>query len=865
MSYTHLTREFINLIHWNVDHLFNYFDLDNLDLIKNEDLLQSSSFLNKLTQLFHYYTYNAFYFYYPFLQSFKELLGNIFSFNWITNFSNLSLSYNRTIETILHEEIFFKNQFFEGLDIIQLPVYTDNKLFLGILNSVFLALPNSCNQIICIYRFIGQGPRFGLIGLLGWLLGQCSLFACILFGVKPIIIQWFSLEPLSYFLNIYLITIFLYNVIHNKKIELDLNKIIAMHFILSWTEEGQLFSYLSNINMGIEPNVLDISSSNFFSDYLVIHTTYILGILIGCTIFSLLYTKIIFGLILNSYNIYCNINETIQEKIKGEREEKTKTEIEDEIDQRIEFVLKITKFNFIVFILALTISSLSNYDVSYLITNPLGFNPQDKSLSKILLNPNSDDPMPVGFGSRKDAPYDQDNDYMYLDLLSLDDKEYKNILEFEDINYGAEYAWMSKVDKIGGHQTRLRNTKSYDLKEKGIKNVIIEQDNVENSKSNKNVSYLNVNNIDDFKLDENYIHKNNTQFSFNRSVMDANFKLDFIPFNKYNFVQDVIDQRALELELEIKQKYYINTLYKSLLNFEVDNLISRQPNESRLLEFEENDIYRKRNALSNYYESNYYYAKMNHFDLFRKAFFNSKSYLNNSYNQQFAGTLRIVERLFEITLQNNHNNRSVLKYDYPLFSRNNKDNYIHEELYLDNNLIEKNYKGLMNSSSSPLFITWNEDLHHLVITNNILLKKLITTNDTYIPHLSKNDTFIFGPMSIFNMQKLSNIVRKSYSIVQSPSLKKIFYPSNESYLLDSFEFNDEDQLYLTKLSVENKPQKTNIQSVNSINWYSFRYNINEYLTDLNNRNSSNSNNQSKKEQIQDDLIYRITKEELEGR
>ena len=69
--------------------------------------------------------------------------------------------------------------------------------------------------------------------------------------------------------------------------------------------------------------------------------------------------------------------------------------------------------------------------------------------------------------------------------------------------------------------------------------------------------------------------------------------------------------------------------------------------------------------------------------------------MNNVYNQQFKGTLRIVERLFPVTIFDNKNQRSILKYDYPLFETSRKNNYFHEETILnksDLNLFD-NYKG----------------------------------------------------------------------------------------------------------------------------------------------------------------------------
>ena len=334
---------------------------------------------------------------------------------------------------------------------------------------------------------------------------------------------------------------------------------------------------------------------------------------------------------------------------------------------------------------------------------------------------------------------------------------------------------------------------------------------------------------DDFIIDQNYTF-NSRKFTNLKEIIDTSFKLDFIPYKKYLFTRDIIERYTIELEQEIKQKYYINFVYKSLLNFEIDGFISRQPSYSLLSEFEETDLFQKRKALSNYYESNYYYSQINHFDKFREFFFNSKSFINNTYNQQFKGTLRIVERLFHITLDNN--DRSVLKYDNSLFYNNETDIFHHEELMASGIKTSPNYKALNITNSSPLFIGWNTDLHQLVITNNLVVKKLPVKTTIFSPFTIKDDKFIFTPITIGNIQKINNLLRNSYSILQTPSLKSLFSSMSlnkicklpvkidDIYYLDLLDTNE---FYLRKLSVLSKPNQNSLLATDILNWYSFRY------------------------------------------
>ena len=1008
MSYPIFFKGIVNILHWNLDQLFNYFDLDSLSLDK--EITNSPNVLIQIIIFCKHFFISSIgefvYYYFPLFESLKHFFIEIINGDWITNFSNLSLMSNKFIECILNEDLFFRNQYVESLTILQLPVYIDNKFFIGFLNGLFLSLPFSCNQLICFYRFIAGGPRYGLISTLGWISGQLLLLLFIFFGVKPIIIPWFSLEPLNYFIAVFLIVTFFHDTLSNKSIEnekqllfrkkkalkkkkkinikklkkerkmLDkmyasfgilriteiedeedeemeslkfimmnknknfykfhkINKfknkvinIFTMHFILSWTENGYIFSYLKNINMGVEPNIFDISYVNNFTQYFIIHGYYILGIFLGCLFFSYIYNKIFLSILL--YLFMYNRNSIMKtykqdefikkyKKYKKCKEKSTSKNIilkllKKKIKKRInkhkgKFKLKFlsksklrklkskydrleNKKNFVqiqkglykkkriirrkyirfyigpiissllILILSLTISSISYYDIRYLITNPLGFIPQDKTLSNLLLTSASDDPsarISLSFRS------DKFDDFMDIDIINFDNKEYRNILEFEDLNYEAEYAWMSKAERSINDTRPLRVIKRPHLKRdktldkdipenivnftKKILNKKIPRDvfTIKKTKSlvnkkNKGIfflfseilKFLKIKNIDS-QIDQNYIF-NDFKFTTLNETIDDNFKVDFIPYNKYFFAADIIDIYTIELEEEIKQKYYMNFVYKMLLNFEIDAFLSRQLNHSILSEFEELDLFQKRNTLSNYYESNYYYSKINHFDKFRELFFNSKSFINNIYNQQFKGTFRIVEKLFYITL--NKNNRSILKYDNSLFYKKEMDIFHHEELLkynIDNNI--NNYKGLDITNSSPLFIGWNTDLHQLVITNNLILKNLPLNNDISNLDISrfKTNQFIYGSMNINNFQTLNSLTKNSYSLIQTPSLKTLFSTINSNrfhklpfyndniYNLNLMDLRDSNFLYFMKLSVLIKPQQNSLNQTNMFNWYSFRY------------------------------------------
>lgn len=901
MSYTDITKEFISIFHWNVDQLLNYLDIDYLIRSSNftiENIVNyKNDSLNEIFVRFFNIRYlTSFFkemiiFYYPILESFKQLFVNIINTNWSRDFVNFPLLINQFYDNLFNEEVFFRSQSTNSLSILTLPIYLDNKFFVGFLNSIFLSLPFSCNQLICFYRFLINGPFYGLIACLGWSFGQTLLYFCVCFGLKSIIIPWFSLEPFNYFLAIYIISSFLYKTIlgddifYNKKpvkiinkkeseklIKIrkkELEKIFATHFLLSWTEDIQLFHHITNLTFGSKSNILETFSATSIIHYFVLHMSYIIGLFFGCILFSYLYALFSINITLRCFsvfdrNLYKDPNFFDKNRIKRLKKErklnKRKMKVYSE-KQHIREFLDYIGFGLLSFIFGLLLASFSYYDFRYLVTNPLGFVPHDNSLSKIFLNTNSSDPHPnVGFGSKQDNFTQMDNTYLQFDIFKFDDKEYKNILEFEDLNYEGEYAWTSRLDKMTFKQMPTKALRTRDLKKeynKMYKFLIEDVNTTQTSKINKNKE-----NLENYPLEDNYLIENYAQntkeFSSYNSSMDSNFKLDFIPFDKIFYLNKIEEQIHYELEAEIKQKYYLNILYKTLLNIEADTLMSRQPYQTILTEPEEKNLFEKRLALSNYYESNYYYSKINHFESFRNFFNNSKSYLNNVYNQQFKGTLRIVERLFPITLLDNKNNRTILKYDYPLFEKFRKMNYFHEEILLNSSdlYLSNNYKGLINSVNSPFFVGWNDKLHQLVITNNLILKDVKVNNKYFNKEL----------MPLRNIQNLNNLLPNSYSILQSPNTKDIlmipnnqYYKNANVYLLDELDLNNLSQKYYMELNIPKKPLVGGLKRNSDINWLSFRSGLKEDRIRVDQFEEKEG---SEKERLKSDITYKQYKKDL---
>ena len=497
-------------------------------------------------------------------------------------------------------------------------------------------------------------------------------------------------------------------------------------------------------------------------------------------------------------------------------------------------------------IVGITMSSLSYYDVSYLLTRPLGFIPQDQRISRTIMNSNSDDVCEYGLSNDRDLYQMMDNNFLYSDIMSIDSKEYKNGLTYEQVNYQAEYSWASRSDpmkrtgfKFFENQVR-KQPKFRDnicVSEKDIYLAELEYDEIEELLTrdfSEKREYVDPILTRIYAPPQVYFDINpygdNTKYHY-RDEIDTHFKIEFLPIDLDSELFQWDEEDYLvegEIGEEVKQTYYQNYLYKMLLNGEIDAFISRQPTDFILSEFEENELFLRRKAISNYYESNFYYSKINHFDAFRNIFFDSKSALNTTYNQQFKGTLNIVQRLFPISLDNN-NIRSVLKYDLPLIKKTNYDHFSHEELLNNGKNLSSNYKGLLSTTASPLFIKWNNQLNQLVMTNNLILKD--TKNlDIYDLSSPFKREYLFDSLNMLNLQKFTSLIRNSYSIIQCPSLALLgSSPDSTSkldYLLEKFDMPLEEttQAFFRKIGIQPNPDLRLLNSwINRFNWYSFRY------------------------------------------
>jgi hypothetical protein len=700
--------------------------------------------------------------------SIKYLFFYLITFQWFRDLSYLPILVPELYSSLLKETFFLENPVSHFLSFIEPQSYENNKLLIGFLNSFFLSLPISCVHFIWLRRLLIQGIPAGIASGFGTVLGQWLFTTSVLFGLRFFIIPWVALEPLTYILGVFLIINIIHDMAHEKSFRIiklnekkTLIKIFLLNLILSWTEQSCIFQYFGNLNFGPEPTALESFSSTTELDSFLIHGYYSLGLLFGSVFFTLL-----FGWLFIRLGLFIRTVFNIQ----------------------LSRWMNSANFGLLSFTIALTFTSIPYYGLDYLITKPLGFVSQDQTLEKTIFSPNT----------WKDKVYLKEDDlsltynlYMNSDLTPFDRGHYlqlpqffftKQPQNFEDLNYQGEFAWTQKDGRTGNlfeldRSRKLvkkffsKNKKEVPFsvenqsfkkgKEKQIESLTSQSDVKPNISSRfEATTDFNENQIQNSQLsefetdeesDETLEKKEFDIGDFGRELAENNkkeyFLKDLAKLTDESFIQDFIidDPKTSNLRLErsIKQKYYSNPVYKFLLKIDIDSFLSRQPENMKLSSAQEKQLYEKRLMLANYYDSLRNYQQLSDTDQFKENL--SRSYADRVFNHQFKGTLKVVRRLFSVTLDSEENPTGdrVLKFDNPLYYSNNenKQKFFHEELYSDDDQnIEKPFLEI--TDSVPFYAGWDQQTRKLVLTNRLLPRTsagyIITPDKTYTELLPKN-------------------------------------------------------------------------------------------------------------------------------
>ena len=655
--------------------------------------------LNDNVTLFALFKYSLFYI----LDSTKLFFVYLLSFQWLTDFVELPCNFKANysaifdgksvLTTILETKIgpnFFS--FTNGTSLL-----TENNFGTGLLNSFFLALPLSVPHLLTVRAFLLNGIPAAIYAAAGTILGQFLFLSCVLFGFEWILIPLFSFEPINYIIGLIVTVNLLYTMTH-KPIMYSLNKtqkdillpLFGVNFLLAWTEQASIFQYFGNLTFNSFPTLLQ---NNFTS--IIPNILYLSGILIGTVAWTILFGAIIM---------------------------KIRDWVASIFSMPFTFLAEKIHYGtlFLTFVFCLT--SVPYYGFDYLMSNPLGFFSQDKSLTwsntkpvTTLTQVGKPEMIIQSIGINV-APFDRQS----LLKNDSDDMPFYEDLTFQPLQY-----WKNR--------RAIRST------------IVMPIDQVKKMKANQTAT----DSVDDarkeflstfYKLDSlDTMQPTMSEILTNRDLEENVEALASVVFESsdlaYNYFERSVDPSLFE---QFRQKYYSNFLYKALTQFEINSFLLGQPNYQNLTASDESELYKRRIIFERYLDSVEQYKSI--LDPENKAF------AEKVYNQQFKGTFDLVRKFFSVevsdpkllSLENQgisqanlvdkttlaatskSNDTTILKYDQPLYNEVLRDfnPLFHEELA--NQFPNQRSKKLSVVDSTPFYIGWDGGLRKYLVKTNCL-------------------------------------------------------------------------------------------------------------------------------------------------
>ena len=449
------------------------------------DILNQISTANELTGTFSYLTLLQEFF----LFSIKNLIGAILyilSFNWLRDFSYLPL-----LAPQLNPSSYFEDSYFEdplshiisfsrlptllehgsnlgraelvGYDATRTAGYGVEQLLSGFINSFFFSLPFSLPHLISMKRFLSQGVSAGVSSVLGTIAAHSLFLIGVLYGLRFLIIPWFSVEPLNYIVGILIVVAIVNELVQEKKVyivprskqrQANLLKIGALNFLLTWCEESTVFHSFNHLTLNAHNTYLDLYPSGTAPlagalNSFIIHTTYLVAFILGNCLFSFLF-----------YFLFLQSTQYISQWTGLALAKVART------------LNKVVLF----LIVAFTLSSFPYYGLDYLLGKVGGFLPEDPAYMETILSPTVIRKLDREFsdqtgknGNKKkavplDVNYFDQGVYLYLetpleddpkeDFISNESSRARGLEEevapttsmesknsFEELNYRGEYAW----------------------------------------------------------------------------------------------------------------------------------------------------------------------------------------------------------------------------------------------------------------------------------------------------------------------------------------------------------------------------------------------------------------------------------------
>lgn len=381
----------------------------------------------------------------------KQLFSDILSFAWFKNVWSIPTLIPEVASAMITEVSVLDGYFHNMFTILESPIsYGDNnfllygleKFTIGMINSIFLCLPTSTAHIITLRRFVMQGLEAGYIAGLGTIAGNVLWIGSVIFGLRFIVIPWLSFDIFRYILGFVLLVKYMWDSYSERRTvleDLSKKKIFLLNFLLAFTEQTNIYPFISNLSIGSDSTILESFATDNVYSFFLTHGFYLLGIMVG----SLSLLQLTCWFWENpAFNLYMWVISSF----------KVTTGL----------YYKFLNFFFLYLTMICSISSVAYFGLDYTITNPLGFVYEDRLLDqKVLLetsfiNTKASDRNTRrnrGRHGRRERWKRRVRRYRTFDA-SLYDQGIYDLFTMEDLNYGFDRFWLRR--KIRNHRVRFR-------------------------------------------------------------------------------------------------------------------------------------------------------------------------------------------------------------------------------------------------------------------------------------------------------------------------------------------------------------------------------------------------------------------------
>lgn len=386
----------------------------------------------------------------------QEFLRNFVTLKWLNNVWDLPIIIPDISSAMVSEISVLDNYFHNAFNFLDKPLsYGETNLFfynlekfsIGLINSLFLFIPTGTSHLITIRRFVMQGLEAGYLAGLGSIAGSILWITSVVFGFRFFVIPWLSLDILRYVLGFVLLVKYMWDSYNERKMTVTTDsakqKIFLLNFLLALTEQTSIYPFVTNLSIGSESSILESFPAQDLTTFITIHSSYILGLTLGCL--SLLHLTCWFWEN-PAFKIYMWLISSF----------KVSTS----------FYYKVLNFTFLYLTMICAISSIPYYGLDYTLTNPLGLVNDDRILyqSETLakapqlsfLGTKASDRNTRrnrGRHGRRERWKRRIRKYRTFDA-SLYDQGVYDLFTIEDLNYGFDRFWLRR--KMRNHRVRFR-------------------------------------------------------------------------------------------------------------------------------------------------------------------------------------------------------------------------------------------------------------------------------------------------------------------------------------------------------------------------------------------------------------------------